>query len=249
MKNIFSILVIYLLTIFFVLKAYSQAEEIVEVEYQTSAMMSYQERRTAHGGIFGFSTQKYNPIDYQSVIDGLFIDEFFNGSKIDLMQLEFGYKYNFGLGSVGASFVYGQGEGSEFFGGLKRTLSVRKMEGMATFYADNLTSEAYLVPYAAVGIHQLSIDEKKENSDSKGISSLAPTYKIGLQISLSPLDKNTARDAYTDIGLENTFFDIYLARYESIVGDVAENTMDVNDTGKPDTATPYELGFGLKMEF
>lgn len=222
---------------------------IVEVEEPIEVGTSYKERRGQHGFLVGVSYKSYYPSNYLSMYDGLEIQEFFGSEPIRAPELMLSYKYNFSLGAIGLGLHYSSASDESDYEGNSRYLAFTAVEGNANFYLDNIFNEPYVVPYIGVGLQQLEIKEQSADFDMKTASTgLALTYRFGLQFQMNWMDRRTAEEGYRDLGLENTYIDVYAVSYSS-GGNVAENPSDPLDTEKPDLSSDMQLGVGLKLEF
>lgn len=241
-----------LLLLIFIISPQIFADEfngIIEVEENVLPGTSYRDRRTPHGFIFGINYRSYYPVNYNSAFDNVAIQDFFGSHPLQIPEVSLGYKYNFSLGSLGVTFHYASGSDESEYNGNSRYLAVDIYEGNLNLYLDNLMNEPYVVPYAGVGLQQLQVKEQSADLDMKSNSSgLSLTYRFGLMFQLNWLDKKTAEEGYREIGLENTYLDVYLVSNSS-GGDVAEDTTDINGSQRPDVSSDMQLGVGLKIEF
>lgn len=221
----------------------------IEVEPEPDLTAPYKERRTRHGFILSGGTQKYYPDDYQSMQDGNFIEDFLGDSPIDMMNLELGYKLNFGLGSLALTGGFAKGQFSNTFENLQRKVDIQKIEFMAYYFADNLFREPWVVPYVAVGINRFTVTESMTGA-ADVVKNLAPTgaIRVGMEFQLNWIDRDGSADAYQELGLENTFLDLYLAR-NTVSSKLAADFTDPEETGDPDTSNRFQLGMGLRLEF
>lgn len=241
------------------LRADDSMATYIEVEPEQDSSIPYKERRERHGVIFSAGTQKYYPDDYQSMQDGNFIEDFLGDTPIDMMNLELGYKYNFGLGSLALTAGFATGKFSGSYDGATRNLSIEKIEFMAYYFADALFNEPWVVPYVGVGLNRFTVVESMgltaaqvaaaNETNPDVVKNLRPTgaIRVGLEIQLNSIDKDGSLDANREIGLENTFLDIYFAR-NTVSSQVAED-FTVSEEGDPDTSNRFQLGFGLRLEF
>lgn len=221
----------------------------IEVEPEADLTAPYKERRTRHGFIISGGSQKYYPDDYQSMQDGKFIDEFLGSSPIEMMSLELGYKYNFGLGSLAITGGIAKGQFSGTFENLQRKIDIQKLEVMAFYFADNFLREPWVVPYVGIGINRFTVTESMDGA-ADIVKNLTPTGSVraGLEFQLNWIDRDGSADAYQEIGLENTFLDVYMAR-NTVSSKVASDFSNAEETGDPDTSNRFQLGLGLRLEF
>jgi hypothetical protein len=221
-------------------------EVIVERPFDVNA--SYKERRQTNGVLFSINYEKFYPLDYISEYNDVFVESILDGTPINLIGAEIGYKYNMQLGSLGLLLGYAQGGGNSTS---DRSLAVSRTTVSANIAFDNYFDEPWVVPYAQAGISRFGLKETKPNSD--GVSSSAsnvPSYRLGLLFQLNwienSIDPSSSGEARRSSGLENTFLDIYYISHLETSNSTA--TIDPNSTGEPNMRS-NQFGAALKMEF
>lgn len=238
----------------------------VIVEMQSDLTKSYKERRGRHGILFSINYEKYYPGNYFSQYRDKNIEEFLGDSEsMNLLGLEFGYKYNFSLGSISILGNYAQGNKSKndyaddiITNKHERNLTISRYGLSINYAADNLMREPWIVPYGQVGLHQFQVTEDDIRVlpdaavDAKQITTqIALNYKFGILFQLNWIEKsidgNTQYDGLKSSGLQNAFIDLYAMTHLP-----SSETYDADNpqaAGDPDMSTGTEIGVGFKIEF
>ena len=230
----------------------------ITLEKQKDLQAPYKVRRDKHGVIFSVGTEKYYPKNFLSVLDNVSIKQILKDEPINLFAIDIGYKYNFSLGSVAVTYAYASGSGTGSFNNETRSIAFQKQTISTGYYADNIFSEPWVVPYGTIGLSQFSLNEEEYNAtgtlaDDSAVSDPILSYKLGFLFQLNwieaGIDSNTHADGLRSSGLENTFLDVHLSWYENI-----KETFDVNNPIQtanfdPDLKSEAQLGIGLKLEF
>ena len=239
---------------FMVLSANAQqGSGLVALEKQEDYTKDYKSRRGTHGALFSVSTEAFYPIDYRSLIDNdVYIENIIGENKINLIGIELGYKYNFGVLSAAILGQYSQGSADGAVDSDPTTLKVVKQGFSANVALDGILNEPWVVPYGQIGMHQFTIEEDRAGgSNSSGGTGLSFNYRYGLLFQIdwieNRIDKSAKADQLRSSGLENTFIDVYFANYLASSG--AIDPADAASDGDPNLFSSGEMGIGLKMEF
>lgn len=218
---------------------YRMSQGLVELHTPVEVEAPYRDRRNTHGFMVSLNYENVMLDRYVSVIDGTtFYQDMFGESEFPLYNLNFSYKFNFSLGSLATNFGVGYGSVEDETGGIYNSLSLTKYSASASYLMDALFEEPYAVPYGTFGVMRLSLDEKNATESVTGNIDMLYFMQAGVLLQLNWLEENLARESLVDYGLENTYLDIFVAKYEA--------SPDVND---PDTSTDYMLGVGIRMEY
>lgn len=215
-----------------------QPGDLVEVRYPVDPDASYKERRRTHGANFAVNQLAMSPVDWLTLLNQeAYFDEVYQ-NPVSLNSVELGYKFNFVLGSLNFLAVYGAGNTSSD----GYNLSVTKYAAKGMYIIDNILSEPYVAPYAAASIWQMTFKENDSFSTPSRETSetLGPgfDYSFGLLFQLNWLEPGTARDTLNTTGIQNTYVDIFVTQHT-----------DSQDSIDASTATDFDLGFGLRLEF
>ncbi len=221
----------------------------VVLERPIDYTLSYSERRSRWGTWFSVNLEQFYPINYYSIINNSFYDEFFN-QEIPLVGGEFGVKYNFVLGSIAAIVGYSQGTATSEAIGSEITAAISKFALNITL--DNLFSQPYVAPYGQFGIHTIDWNEVGVSGGSpleeSFTSEMNYHYKVGMLFQLNwiedKLDPSSRQEALRSSGLENTYIDVFYTSY----AEPAEVSADQNTPGEGNLGSEA-FGVGLKIEF
>lgn len=205
---------------------------------------NYKERRKRHGFSVGLTTENVYMPDYASIYDGKLYEELWGQEDISMPQLSANYKFNFILGSINIGAAYAQGSILDDRSLDQRTIQLEKKSANFQFLFDNLMSEPYIVPYAGLSVYDFNINEyvklgttgveESHNFETE----YGSAYTVGFLIQLNWLEKESAKNAYFENGLQNTFLDIYWTQYEN-----------PNQDPDPNTQSDFNWGAGLRIEF
>lgn len=227
----------------------------VVVEQQDDYSLSYKKRRSRHGALFSLGFEKFYPLDYRSLYNDsyTYIEDIIGEEPLDLVGAELGYKLNLALISMAFLGSYSSGGILGAVGASERSLKINRTGLSVNFALDALFEEPWVVPYAQVGAHQLSIRETNgaTNDSKSATAAVAVNYRYGLLLQLDWLenafDKSAQADRLRSSGLENTYVDFYIA--EHLASAKAIDPGKITNIGDPNLRSSGELGLGLKMEF
>lgn len=218
--------------------AASENEQLVEVHIRQDTLASYKERRPTHGTYFSLSYEALEPINFQSMIDGVDYKSAFGTSTIPLIYFEIEYKYNFSLGGLALGFSLGQGSVSSNISGDERKIELGRMGVGAKYIGDNIWDEPYVAPYAGINLWQMSYKETTSSDSFSTTIQSGISYTLGLMLQLNWIDKGTSQQATFDYGIENSYIDIHASQYAK-----------TESQDKPNLETDWILGAGLRLEF
>lgn len=216
------------------------ASDLVEVRTQDDIFQTYRERRNRHGFQFGVQYENYQPKNFSSAFDDTSYSDMFGNSNIAMMGGELGYKFNTAIGSFSALVGYASGRISDSRIGETRTLDLKRTSLKAQYIADMIWPEPYVAPYGALGVYYVNgIEGITETGDEvSGKTQLGTIATIGVLVQLNWLEPDTARGAYMEVGLQNTYLDLFLTQ----VG-------KPNGADDPELGTSFNWGAGLRFEF
>lgn len=214
----------------------------VEVVSSFQPSVKYKDRRGKSSFFFEVGADNFYPADYQSLKDSALYTDLFGEEDLTLLQIELGWQLNTKIGSVAASFLYGQGSLEDDRTGNLRSLAITKPSLKLGFQLDTLFEEPYVIPYASFSFWQMGLKETStagtvvtENTKQTGFGT---TMTAGTLIQLNWLDSDSALTAYRDFGLQNTYLNIAINRYADTSGD-----------GDPSTFSDFNWSAGLRLEF
>lgn len=227
------------------------ADGEILVETMRDLTKPYKERRGKYGLVFSVNNEKFNPIDYYSIAQDRYYDEFSDQEAINVLGFEIGGKYNFSLGSLSLLAGYGSGSYSNENQNING-ITVNISKAALNFALDNITSEPWIVPYGQIGVHQIDWSEES----TVGASILSESfysnpnyhYKVGAMFQLNWIeawiDPESPTQALRSSGLENAFLDVFYTYYNQ-PNEIAEVA---GEEGEADLSSG-DIGFGLKLEF
>jgi hypothetical protein len=215
-----------------------QRNKICNCTYSSST--PYSQRRTRWGGYFGVQSGLYEPVNYDPDFQPTqTFDSLYGGNKTPVVEIVFGLKLNYVLGSLALQGSAGYfSRTKEINATTSSVLTAQPITGALVIAFDNLFKEPYVVPYGMGGISTVVYSEKAGGLSVSGNSPMAPFYAGGLMIQLNWIDPESAASGYEDSGLENTFLYVEARTF----------LQSLNGRG-PDFSTPVQLGGGLKVEF
>ncbi len=207
-------------------------------------LLPYKIRRPKWGQQFGVSYSGYTPNNYKSDYigagSGIVFSDLYGKAETPLIELAYGYKYNFDQGSLTAEF------GAGYYGNTANAgtvigdsvLTIEPIRLGLRFTADNLFFEPYIAPYIEGGIYSVLYSEKVGNVNFSGNTQLAPFYSAGILFQLNWLDPISAVTSYTESGLENSYVFLEVRQFMK------------SSAGKdPDFSNDPALGGGINFEF
>lgn len=203
-------------------------------------MTAYKDRRTKWGGNFGLSYSTYEPEDFISDGSSQDFETVFQKADVPLIELSFGFKRNFSLGSAGIDFALGYYQVESIdLNIVDSTVTLMPLRMGFNFTMDNVWTEPIIAPYVSVGMYVMKYDE--ENNDSgattKGTTDPALYFTGGVLFQLDWIERIEARVAYQESGIENSFLFAEARVFEKSSNDLDPNFESFHITG------------GLKLEF
>jgi hypothetical protein len=218
---------------------YRAANDLVELHYPAEYNTPYRARRDKSGLMFSLGYDNVLLDRYISIIDfTTFYQDMFGETEFPVYQANLSYKYNFSLGALTANIGVGYGSISDDGSGVVRSMTLTKYIASGSYIMDALFEEPYVAPYVTAGIMSLNLEEEVAETTGSGRIDMLYFYQAGLLFQLNWLDTTVSKKNIIDYGLENTYLDIYVSKYEP--------SSDAND---PDTSTDYSMGAGIRLEF
>ncbi|MNJ91088.1 hypothetical protein D3C87_87330 [compost metagenome] len=220
------------------LAATEENPPLVEVHIPQDNLAPYKDRRLDSGIYVAVGYEALLLNKFTSGIDGISYDTVYGSNPIPLVRFNMDYKYNIALGSLSAGVEFGYGKNTGDDAGGERSLSVTKYGLDARYAADMIWDEPYVVPYVGITVWQMQLDEKTATDTLSESTGFGYNYTVGLMFQLNWIDYATARNATFNLGLENTFIDVYLTQYSAS-----------GSAGEPETETDLIYGANLRFEF
>jgi hypothetical protein len=214
-------------------------DHLVELHVPIEVDAPYKDRRTTHGFMFSLGYENVMLDRYVSILDdATFYQDMFGESEFPVANLSLSYKYNFVLGSLMANIGVGYGQIAEDVSGVDRALTLTKQIVSATYVMDNMLEEPYVAPYVSVGFMNIQVEERATTTTEKKGLPMLMHMQAGVLLQLNWLDESVARKSLVDSGLENTYLDLSVSKYEP-----SSKSTD------PDTSTDYTYGAGIRLEY
>jgi hypothetical protein len=218
---------------------YRTTNELVEFHYPIEVNTPYRERRETSGFMFSLGYENILLDRYVSIVDfTTFYQEMFGESEFPVYEINLSYKANFSIGALTANFGLGYGSISDDALGVVRSLTLTKYSVSGSYIMDAIFEEPYVAPYLTAGMMRIGLEEKMADTTEVGNIDMLYFYQAGLLFQLNWLDSTISKKNIIDYGLENTYLDVFVVKFEP--------SSDVND---PDTSTDFSIGAGIRLEF
>lgn len=208
----------------------------VEGEYR---LESYRERRKRWGGTVGIAYSTYEPINYEPDFVARDFSDVYTSPEMPMIELSVSVKRNFSFGSLGGEVgvgVYTNESDNLQLG--DSTLTLIPVRAGAVFYLDMISAEPTFVPYIAGGVYTMVFKETLEGVSKNGNTQAAPYFNGGIAFQLDWIDRQAARVAYEDSGIESSFFFL----------EVRKQMASANAADK-DFSNDVSFAAGLRSEF
>lgn len=170
-------------------------------------LLSYRERRKRWGytGSLGYST--FAPINYEPTIgaNAEFTDLYSETANSPLIELQFTVKRNLKLGSIAIEGSAGMYSTESTDDSVEAELSITMFRLGLNLTLDNLFPEPWVAPYVSGGGYVIQKKESVASVSDNESTQVAPYFSVGMLIQLDWIDERSALNAYTNMGLENTF--------------------------------------------
>jgi hypothetical protein len=210
-------------------------------------LVPYKVRRTEWGHQFSITYSQFNPTEYQTdyegpgvpMSDGL-LPTYENAYGAEpMVELAYGAKWNFLLGSLVGELGYGIMSNAADATDLgDATLNLQIVRAGLRYNMDNISYEPYFVPYGYAGAYTVLYAEEQGGASYDGNTSPALYWGGGLMFQLGWLDPIAAVEAYSESGIENTYIFAEVRQYMASAEDI-----------DPDFSTGLDLNFGMSLEF
>lgn len=220
----------------------------VEVIYEAQEV-PFKERRSDRSIIFGVTMEELVFSNFRSKIDGTTYKEGYKNTPVKLVQGELGLKYNFGLGGISASVIYGAGESKEKVQDnadvYDSLLTMNKKGVKLSMTFDTLFSEPWVAPYISGQMLSWEWSEHVDNLTTNstygrksGTTGWTSAFQGGVLLQLNWLDPNSAIMAKNESGMTNAYLDLFVSQYSATTG-----------SEDPNFQTDMTYGGGFKLEF
>jgi hypothetical protein len=209
----------------------------VQEEYK---LVPYLERRHPWGFAFSFGYSTYEPVYYEPDFSPVGFSDVYKSAELPLLELVITVKRNLSIGSVGMEFGAGSYQNSSDNKELSdSSLTLIPLRAGGVFHLDALTPEPMFVPYLGGGAYTIIFREELDGGSShNGNTQVAAYFHGGVGFSLSWLDREGARQAFQESGVESTYAYLELQKYMA-----SSNTVD------GDFSNDVSYAGGIKIEF
>ncbi len=212
----------------------------VRIDYKSNKaiIVPYSERRLEWGKFVGLSAGKSAPEDFSSDYLNDTYDSIYGGDSSLGIELHMNFKRNYSALSLGLEINIGNYKKTSDTDLIDSSLDVTFIKIGTQLAFDNLfKNQSYVVPYFSGGIYQILYKEEQSGVSNNGTTQVSFYGSGGLMFDIDWLDPLSARDAYFESGIENTFL-FAEATYMS------EPTSD-----KDPNFSGLDVKAGLKTEF
>ncbi|NJL23836.1 MAG: hypothetical protein HC902_00720 [Calothrix sp. SM1_5_4] len=225
-------------------KANQKGLVYVESDYMTTAgsgdfrLIPYAERRREWGVTFSVEYSTYEPLNYlPNFLEADFADVY---SSVDtpMLEMQFTVKRNFSFASLGGEIAVGFYENESDSDLVNSTLTLYPIRLGAVLAFDALAPDPLFVPYVSGGGYVMIFREATPESSLNGNTAIAPYVHGGIALQLDWIDRQAARIAYNDSGIQNSYL-------------FAEARMQMASTDEKDEDFSSDVSFagGIRVEF
>ncbi len=209
----------------------------IQEEYK---LIPYRERRPRWGVTFALGYSSYEPINYEPDFVPVNFSEVYKTPDMPLLELLVTVKKNMTMGSLGVEVgVGGYNNTSDNKEISDSTLNLIPIRVGASFYIDALAPEPVFVPYIAGGIYTIMFKEELNGgSSNNGNTQISTYFHGGIALSLDWIDRDGARLAFQESGIEGTFAYFELQKY-----------MASGEPADGDFSNDISYAGGVKIEF
>jgi hypothetical protein len=205
------------------------------------ALVPYLERRPRWGTTFSVEYSTYEPVHYEpDFAPTMDFSDVYLSPDLPEIEAQLTVKRNLSWGSLGGELAAGVYQNSSDIDTsiADSSLSLIPVRLGAVFALDALMKEPYFVPYISGGGYIMVYTETSGSSTHHGSTQVAPYLNGGVEFGLNWLDRNSARDAYEDTGMESTYLFVEARKMFK--------SMDPSD---PDFSNDVSFASGLRLEF
>ena len=212
----------------------------------TYDLRDYRERRGGWGSTISVGYSTYEPLNYtpQQTGDATTDDGSYGFSTVyskpdtPLLEMQITAKRNLDFGSLGGEIAVGYYKNNADTDAVSSTLTLTPIRIGATFAADVIWREPYVVPYLSLGGYVVNFREEGTDDSVGGTTKVAPYANLGAQFQLDAIDRQASRNAYLDSGLQSTYVFVEARKFfASSAG------------SDPDLSNTVSYGAGLRVEF
>jgi hypothetical protein len=201
-------------------------------------LIPYRNRREKWGHTAGIGYSSFTPFNMEPDVGAFGFDEVYGTAEMPLLELQYSFKRNLQLGSVGVEVAAGMYQNSSDSDLVESDLRLIPVRMGLNLSFDNLYFEPFVVPYGMIGAYTVFYEENHDTVSFGGNTQVAPYFGGGVAFQLNWVDREAARMSYLESGIENTF--IYVDARKYMKSGVASD---------PDLSTGFDWGAGMRLEF
>lgn len=208
----------------------------IDGEYR---LVPHRERRPSWGVTASLLYSSFEPVNYEPNFAAVAFEDIYTTAELPMLELVFSSKRNFDFGSLGLEVgVGGYKNDSDDPDFVESSLLLIPVRLGLVFALDNLSPEAFVVPYVGGGAYTIFYREELGGNSFNGNTQVAPYFHGGLAMSLDWIDRRASRIAFEESGIQASYV-FAEARYQ----------MDSGVVSDPDFETDVYWAAGIRVEF
>ncbi|MCB0412499.1 MAG: hypothetical protein KDD22_08235 [Bdellovibrionales bacterium] len=201
-------------------------------------LVPYKVRRKDWGGSVSVAYSNFEPLYYEPDFYRLPYESVYSSPSSPLIELQFSVKYNMAMGSIGGEAAVGFFKAESESVDAPSELELIPIRLGANFLLDTLFLEPYVVPYVSGGGYIMKYTETESIRSFNGTTQVAPYVAAGLQFQIDWMDPASARDAYLEGRVQNSF--LFVEGRKFFASSAAQD---------PDFETDLHIDGGVRVEF
>lgn len=213
---------------------------MIEMELKADPYASNRQRRTDWSKRFSLGLENFMPEKYVSPVDQSKYSELVGTNSLQMTALNIGTQYNTRIGGFYFDTFYAIGSTSGTSNGITTTLGANKYGASFGLFLDTIFENPWMSPYASYQIFSMDWREVAPGMsvNTGGNISMMSSYQIGLSLYLDKVDPLSARDAYAEYGLKNSYIDVF-----------GVQSLKSSNSTDPDMSTAFNWGINFRLEF
>jgi hypothetical protein len=209
----------------------------IEGEYK---LVPYLDRRGKWGQTFSIGYSSYEPKYYEPDFITMDSSELYSTPDTPMIELRYSVKRNAGFGSIGGEFmlgIYSNSSDVDPVAYVDSTLQIIPVSAGLVISFDSFTPEPRFVPYIGGGLYTMIYKEETDTRSLNGNTQVAPYVTGGVNFQLDWIDKQAARKAYEDSGIQASYLYVELSKY-----------LESSAAQDKDFSNDYNWGVGIRVE-
>ncbi len=204
-------------------------------------LVPYRDRRLKWGGTWSIGYSMYEPMSYEPNFLAENFEQVYDSAELPLLEMQLSVKRNTGIGGFSLDLgvgIYANESDTDLLTESNSTLNLILGRVGLTYSLDMLFADGLVRPYISGGAYIIYYREELEEVSFNGNTQVAPYWAAGANFSLDWLDRQSAREAYADAGIQSTALYVEARQFIS-----SENPMD------PNFESDVHASAGLRIEF